>query len=63
VQIVAGQQLVLVQPAADALALKPVMQQTGKCLILVAVADEAGREPAGLIQAPRARMADVMIIR
>ena len=42
VEIVAGKQLMLVEPAADALLLKPVMQQTGKCLVFVAVADEAG---------------------
>ena len=35
VQIVAGQQLMPVEPPADALPLEPVMQQTGKRLALV----------------------------
>ena len=40
VQIIAGQQLMLVEPAADALPLKPVMRQTGKCLVRMAAGHE-----------------------
>ena len=43
VQIVAGQQSMLVQPATDILPLKPVMQQTGKRLVRVVLAHEEER--------------------
>ena len=39
-----------VEPAADALPLKPAMQPIGKRLVLVAVADEAGIELSRLIE-------------
>jgi hypothetical protein len=41
VQIVAGQHLMLIQPAADGLALEAVMQETCIGSVLVALADEA----------------------
>jgi hypothetical protein len=46
----AWKQLMIVQPATDALPLKPVMQQTGKRLVLMAVADEARMELNGLVE-------------
>jgi hypothetical protein len=46
----AWKQLMIVQPASDARPLKPVMQQTGKRLVLMAVADEARMELNGLVE-------------
>src|SRR5271157_5228106 len=47
VDVVAGQHLLFVQPAANAAALQRIVQAAGKQLVLVAVADEAGVELDG----------------